>query len=300
MIVYVAFAFYADIGKLSTTKLEIDYLTVPLIVIPMTATIALLGLRFHRFLSILDIKNSIKRSILFYIAGLSLAVTPASSGQIIKSQIMKRELGHAISKTSPVILIEKWNELCASLLILIILALIDSIVESVLIILTGIAIAVFLLIIMRYRTVFKPLKKIIFKFPRLKTFEESIENSQDTLRLLTSKKNIVEGITMTVPAMVIQAISVYYAFHALGINVSFVLSTQIFYVSLISGILSFLPGGLGVTEGSMAALLFKYYNHDFALLAGAVIFVRLVTLWYPTFLGIILAQFIVKYKAASS
>jgi uncharacterized protein (TIRG00374 family) len=296
MIVYVAFAFYADIGKLSRTSLKIDYLTIPLIVVSMTTAILLLGLRFHRFLGILDIKISVKKSILIYLTGLSLAVTPGSSGQIIKSQIMKKEFGHAISKTSPLILIEKWNELCASLLILIILALINSILESMLIIMIGIAVAVFLLSIMRYRTLLNSLKKIIVRFPRLKAFEESIENSQDTLRLLSSKKNIIEGIIMTTPAMVIQAISVYFAFHALGINIAFVLSTQIFYVAVISGILSFLPGGLGVTEGSMAALLLKYYNHDLTFLAGAVIFVRLVTLWYPTFLGIILGQFIVKYK----
>jgi glycosyltransferase 2 family protein len=300
MIVYVAFAFYADIGKLSKAELKIDYLTLPIIVVSMTTAIVLLGLRFHRFLSILDIKISIKKSILIYLTGLSLAVTPGSSGQIIKSQIMKAKSGYAISKTSPIILIEKWNELCAALLILIVLVLINSILESILIIMVGVAIAGFLLGIMRYRTLFKPLKKVILRLPRLKTFEESIENSQDTLWLLSSKKNIVEGIIMTVPAMVIQAISVYFAFHALGINITFVLSTQIFYVALISGILSFLPGGLGVTEGSMAALLLKYYNHDLALLAGAVIFVRLITLWYPTFLGIILGQFVVKYKAIQS
>jgi glycosyltransferase 2 family protein len=297
MIVYVAFAFYADIGKLSSTTLKIDYLTMPLIVFPMTAAILLLGLRFHRFLKILNIKISLGKSILIYLTGLSLTVTPGNSGQIIKSQIMKREFGHAISKTSPIILIEKWNELCASLLILIILALINSILESILIIIIGIIIAAFLLGMMRYHILFNSLKKIILRFPRLKTLEESIENSQDALLLLSSKKNIMQGIIMTMPAMLFQAISVYFAFHALGISIGFVLSTQIFYVAVISGILSFLPGGLGITEGSMAALLVKYYDHNLALLAGAVIFVRLITLWYPTFLGVILGQFILKYKA---
>jgi glycosyltransferase 2 family protein len=78
MIVYVSFAFYTDIGKLSRTTLKIDYLTIPLIVAPMTMTILLLGLRFHRFLKAINIRVSIKNSILIYIAGLSLAVTPGS------------------------------------------------------------------------------------------------------------------------------------------------------------------------------------------------------------------------------
>jgi glycosyltransferase 2 family protein len=296
MIAYVAFAFYADIAKVSRTSLKIDYLTIPLIVLPMTAAIILLALRFHRYLNVLNVKISFIKSILIYITGLSLVVTPGSSGQIVKSQIMKKQFGCAISRTSPIVLVEKWNELCASLLLLAILVLINTILESILIIMIGTAIAVFLLSIMRYRNFFNSLKKVILKFTRLKTFEESIENSQDTLNVLSSKKVTVEGIVYAMPASIFQAASVYFAFHALGINIPFVLSTQIFYVALISGILSFLPGGLGITEGSMTALLLKYYDHNLALLAGGVLFVRLITLWYPTFLGIIVGQFIMKYR----
>jgi glycosyltransferase 2 family protein len=296
MIVYVAFAFYADIGKLSRTTLRIDYLAIPLIVAPMTTTILLLALRFNRFLRALNIKISIKKSILIYIAGLSLAVTPGSSGQIIKSQIMKKQFDHAISKTSPIIFIEKWSELTSVLLILIVFAVLNAMWESILITVIGIGVAILLFGVMTNQALFGSFKKIVLKIPRLKIFEESLEISQGTLKALSSKKVVVEGIIITIPAMIFQAISVYFAFHALGIKVAFVLSTQIFYVSLISGILSFLPGGLGVTEGSMAALLLKYYNHDIALLAGAVILVRLVTLWYPTFLGIIIGQLIMKYK----
>jgi glycosyltransferase 2 family protein len=292
MIVYVAFAFYADMGKLSRTTLRIDYLAIPLIVAPMTTTILLLAFRFSRFLRALNIKISIKKSILIYIAGLSLAVTPGSSGQIIKSQIMKKQFDHAISKTSPIIFIEKWSELTSVLLILIVFAVLNAMWESILITVIGIGVATLLFGVMTNQALFGSFKKIVLKIPRLKIFEESLVISQGTLKALSSKKVVVEGIIITMPAMIFQAISVYFAFHALGIKVAFVLSTQIFYVSLISGILSFLPGGLGVTEGSMAALLLKYYNHDLALLAGAVIFVRLVTLWYPTFLGIIIAQFI--------
>jgi len=296
MIIYVAFAFYVDIGKLSKMVLKIDYLAIPLIVAPMTTAILVLAFRFHLFLRVLNIKISITKSILIYLSGLSLTATPGSSGQAIKSQIMKNQLGHAVSKTLPIVFIEKWNELIASLLVLIILALIGSIIESILIIIIGIAIALFFFGITRKHTSFMLFKKTILRFRRLKIFEESVENSQDTLKALSSKKVVIEGVLITLPAEILQAISIYFVFHALGIKITFVLSTQIFYVALISGILSFLPGGLGVTEGSMTALLLKYYDHDLALLAGAVIFVRLVTLWYPTLLGITIGQFILKYK----
>jgi glycosyltransferase 2 family protein len=296
MIAYVAFAFYADLGKLSIATLKVDYLAIPLIVATVTAANLLLGVRFHRFLNALDMKIAIKKSILIYLTGLSLAVTPGSSGQVIKSQILKKRFGYAISKTSPIVLVEKWNELCAALLILIICVGINPILESLLIIMIGSATAIFLFGIMRHHSLLNSLRRIILRIPRLKLIAENIESSQGTLKVLSSKKLLVEGIVITLPAMILQVISVYFTFNALGMKISFIASTQIFYVSLISGILSFLPGGLGVTEGSMTALLLKYCDHSLAVVASAVICVRLVTLWYPTFLGIIISQFVMKNK----
>ena len=101
------------------TSVRIDYLTIPSILIPMTLTILVLGYRFHRYLRALNINTPLKKSILIYVTGLALAVTPVGSGQVIRSQIIKKQFGFAVSKTSPIILIEKWNELNAALLILV-------------------------------------------------------------------------------------------------------------------------------------------------------------------------------------
>jgi glycosyltransferase 2 family protein len=296
MILYVGIGFSTDIGKLSRVTLRINYWTIPLILIPMTLHNLILGVRFHIFLKALGINIPIKKSILIYITGLSLAVTPASSGQILKSQIIKKQLGYAISKTSPIILIEQWHELTSVLLILIGCAVINAIFESTLIIIVGIAIASLLFSIMRNNAVFALFKKIMLRFRSLKIFEESIENSQDSLKILTSKKNILYGFMTTTPAKILEAVTVFFAFQILGVNINFVSSTQIFFTALVSGVISFVPGGLVITEASMIALLLKYYSSDVALLTTAVLFVRLVTIWYSTVLGMVTAQFVMKIQ----
>jgi len=72
MIVYVAFAFYADLGKLFRTALKINYLIIPLITALMTSSILLLAFRFHVFLRALDVSNFVNLSsaILFFIRSL--------------------------------------------------------------------------------------------------------------------------------------------------------------------------------------------------------------------------------------
>lgn len=302
MVAYIAFVFYTDVGKLTKVGFKIDYLNLPLIIAPMTFAILLLAFRFHRFLRHLDVYIPLRSSIFLYIAGLSLAVTPGNSGQIIKSHIMKKQFDIAISKTSPIVLIEKWNELVSVAIVLVFLALFHFSMQSVLIIVIAIAVAIFLFVIMTNHRTFNLFSKLIVRFRFLKRYEDSIENSQAALKSLTSTRVILEATIITVPAIILQAISVYFAFQAMHVGIDFIASTQIFYFALIFGILSFIPGGFGVTEGSMLGLLIAYfnYNQDPLVLGTAVIFVRLVTLWYPTILGLITVRILYKRKSSIS
>lgn len=96
---------------------------------------------------------------------------------------------------------------------------------------------------------------------------------------------LLDGFIITIPA---QTIAVFLVFQMIGVKIDFVASTQVYFTSIVAGILSFIPGGLVVAEGGMLALLAKYYyNYELALLVSAVIFVRLFTFWYATLFGVI-------------
>ena len=288
MIMYVGLALYFDIGKASRVALKIDFWTLPLILAPMTGAILLLAFRFHRLLLALNISIRVGKSILIYLTGLTFALTPISSGQALRSQIIKKELNHAFSTTSPILLFEKWCELASALIILVIFNFVNFIPQSVPIIIIGVVLAVLFFGFMRKQGLLSFFfKKITSRFQRLKKFEQSIENSQDSLKNLSSRKVVMlESFIITIPAQFLQAASVFLAFQIMGLNIDFISSTQIFYTSLIAGIISFIPGGLGITEAGMIALLTNYYpRYDPSLLAASVIFVRLITFWYPTFLG---------------
>ncbi len=65
-------------------------------------------------------------------------------------------------------------------------------------------------------------------------------------------------------------------------------SSTIYASTTIFGALSFLPGGLGVTEGSMVIFLERFELVDSTSLAVSVTcLVRLATLWFAVFLGLV-------------
>ena len=56
--------------------------------------------------------------------------------------------------------------------------------------------------------------------------------------------------------------------------------------SLILGAVSFLPGGIGVTEGTLVGL-FSLQNIDISTAVVLVVFIRIFILWYSVIVGFI-------------
>ena len=74
-----------------------------------------------------------------------------------------------------------------------------------------------------------------------------------------------------------------------GAHVDLGLATVIYAGTTIAGALSFLPGGLGVTEGAMTLALIQGASKLEASTAlAATLLTRLATLWFAVFLGVLL------------
>ncbi len=85
-------------------------------------------------------------------------------------------------------------------------------------------------------------------------------------------------------------------FEIVGINLDIITSGQVYFSGVLLGFLSIIPGGLGITEGSMLGLLLNLGN-DFALASAAIILVRLATFWFPTALGLVVMKQFMKEKS---
>ena len=72
----------------------------------------------------------------------------------------------------------------------------------------------------------------------------------------------------------------------LNIQIDLITSFQYVFTSILFGSISFIPGGLGVTEGSLTTLL---HNSGISLSqsSASVLLIRLLTLWYSIILGLI-------------
>ena len=138
---------------------------------------------------------------------------------------------------------------------------------------------------------FKIFSKIKFLkniLPDESIFSESFKN------IFKPKILFVSSLTILV-SFVLEGIVIYFGFLSFGVDLGFIKSIQFYYTSILYGALSFVPAGLGITEGSLAAFLSTEIQ-SIALITSIIIFIRLTTIWFSSSLGIIIAYFQIYRK----
>jgi len=108
---YVGFLSFSDSDSIGKLFFQINFWFIPLILIFRFFAMILRSFRQKLFLNSLEVKIPLKSNTLIYLGGLSMFVTPASSGMMIKSYIFNEKFGIPYSKTIPHIITEKYHDI---------------------------------------------------------------------------------------------------------------------------------------------------------------------------------------------
>ena len=188
MVIYIAIIFYSDYQEFSKRIIDINLVFLPLILFFHTLSIVVKAFRQKVLLSGIGIDLNFKENFLIFLGGLSMIITPAGLGSMIKSQFLKKNHGHSISKTMPIVLIEKFNDALAAITIVSIFTLVNNMLEiQILMIFLSLIIASVYFII-RYERIFNYIVNKISKIRFLKKYASNIFESKNTLLTLSKHK----------------------------------------------------------------------------------------------------------------
>ena len=285
-VIYISIILYSDIEKISDVFLKINYLYLPLILFSHTLSLITKSFRQRVLLSEIGIHLTLKDNFLLYLSGMSLLATPGGLGTAIRSQFIKQNHGHSISKTLPIVLVEKFHDAFSVVLIVWIFSIFYQIreVQYIMIVLSLVLGCVYFSI--KSQRVFNSMTAFVLKFGFMKKFTTNIIESQDTVRTLAKKKIFVISWLITLLSWSIDAIAINMAFRAFNLDFNIIQSTVITFTSIIVGAISFIPGGIGVTEASLIGLL-VLVKVDLVTASSLTLFIRFSTIWFTTCLGII-------------
>jgi len=293
IIFYIAFILYSDFGDFaqSFSQFRLEFL------LPVFGLFLLgkfiKGIRQQVLFKTTGITIPFKKSILLYMAGLSMTVTPGSSGELIKSYYLKKKYGYSISKSFPIVIIEKFYDLLGVTTIILFTLFFIQTIEVTIIIFLVVALIIIIYITINSKSYFLFILKTLGRIPLLKKYISSLNESQEIFQSLTKKRNLAKSWSLSIISLTIDAIAVYLIFEGFNANLDIIFTTFITFSSFLFGILTLLPGGVGITEVSVVGFLTNE-GIDLSLATSIMVMTRLIGTWFITAVGFITTKLFLK------
>ena len=238
---------------------------------------------------------------LLFTSGMVMAVTPGKVGEVFKSYLLKRVNGTPISASAPIVLAERLTDGLGMLVLMAVgLNLYPPARPLFWALLVAGVVGVFAL---QYRPLVLWLMDQMERLPLLKRFGPYARSFYESSFALLSWRLLLVSTLLSIISWGGECVAFYYVLTGLGVAPSFdllLIATFVFAASTLFGLVSFLPGGIGTSEASSAALLVALVpGIDLAIATAATIIIRFCTLWFGVSLGVLaLLIFERRYRAS--
>ncbi len=285
IVIYVGYALIGDGAALASNLGQ-----VPALVIVGACGLSALNylIRFakwHLYVRLLDLSVPPGHSLVVFLAGLSMSISPGKIGEVIKSALLKRSHGLSIARTAPMVFAERLTDLLG----LFVIAAIGIVVFEYGIIAFSIclfAVLGLILFLQSPRLVHR-LLDVIEKVPIIGERRLALDRAYRSTRQLLAWRPLATTTLLSGVGWSMEALAFGWLLLHLGADVPVLFEAFfVFSTSTLLGALSFLPGGLGLTEGSMTGLLlWLEVVDDLSVAAAATYLIRFTTLWFGVIVG---------------
>lgn len=290
-LIYLVFMIYVDYEKVLSSFKNFNWYLLPILLLLSFGNYVSRFFKWEYYLKIIDVKLHKLDSLSIFMSGLIMSVTPGKMGELLKSYLVKQVNGTSISKTAPIVFAERATDFLS----LTIMALTGAyfydygkniIIIIGLIILTG-------LIIISNKKLFYKIISIILNFSFISKHILKIRTAYDSSSKLLSITPLLLMTLLSIVSWGFECFGYYLILTNFDLKIDILWAFFSYSFATIVGALSMLPGGLGVTEGSLTLMLVQKGLSEHSAFAATFI-VRAVTLWFAVLVGAISVLFYQK------
>lgn len=230
------------------------------------------------------------RSLVIYLAGLSMSISPGKLGEVLRSALLKASDGVAFSRTAPIVVADRLTDLVALLVLSLLGATqIASQFASVLPIVIATAVLVVAgVVVLGSPRISRPLLRRAASLPGVGRFAARAELLVDSAAVVLRLGPLVVLSGISIVGWGLECIGFLLIVTGFGVETTLSVAALLWCTSTLVGALSFLPGGLFAAEGSLALATVRLVAGATTSLAlAATILGRAATLWYGELVGAI-------------
>jgi len=293
LIFYFLLVAYADFGDFIDSLKTFGWVYVPLIIMLVILNYLIRFVKWHFLLGSAGIQIKKTFSFSVFMAGLAGTLSPGKSGEFIKPLLLNQKKGIPISKGVPVFFFERLTDLMA-LVILSFLGIKSTFWEVGNVILIALG---FLLILFFFSNplFWKLVFGLIGYTPKKGPFKLIMDISEN-IQIFWKFKVLTITLLLSILGWFMECIGYYLVFKGFGLEVPLTTASFIYAFSTVLGAIVLIPGGLGVTDGSLAALS-NTVGVGKATSVASTFIIRGFTLWFAVLIGII---FLIKLQGGKS
>jgi len=285
--VYAGLALYGQSGALAAALARFPTWFVAPVLALALANYLLRFVRWQYYLHRCNVAIEARRSAAIFFSGLAMSVTPGRFGELFKCAMLREERALRLSVSIPLVLTERVTDLAAICLLVGIGVLRYPVGRTAFLVVAALVLAVVLALSISptfAAKVARLLDRVALRKGLAAT--ATADEVATVFATLLRGRALVIGVALGAVAWFAECLALLVVVEGLGFtNLAVSAATFVYALSTLGGAVSLLPGGLGVTEVSMAALLSVFALPGQLAIAGVVI-VRLCTLWFATVLGL--------------
>ncbi|GAW93993.1 lysylphosphatidylglycerol synthase transmembrane domain-containing protein [Calderihabitans maritimus] len=282
-LVMIGFALFADLRKLQAVLVEFQWRYLGLAIVFTAVNYLLRFVKWGMYLRELNISLALRESLVVFLSGLTMSITPAKIGEVLKSFLLEKLKGIPISRTAPIVVTERITDLIGMVLLASFGATIFAYGRQLLVG-TFLLLALFILVVQSRKTSLTILE-FLGKLPLVNRFAGSIRTAYESTFLMLRFPILLKAIAISFLSWFFECWALYMVFKGFFVDQSLVSSMFIFSFSSIAGAVSMVPGGLGVAEGSMTGLMLMQ-GVPKAVAVAATLIIRFGTLWFGVLIGV--------------
>jgi uncharacterized membrane protein YbhN (UPF0104 family) len=226
-----------------------------------------------------------RRSALIYLAGLSMSVTPGKIGEVLRSVLLRASDGVPVARTAPVVVADRLTDVVA----LSVLALVGTLEhrEYLPVVVASLVLVMLGVVVLGSPRALRTVLTALGHLPGARALAANATSLADSSAVVLRWHRLAVLSVISVLGWGLECVGYWMVLHGFaGVDASLALCTFLWSVTTLIGALSFLPGGLGATEGTLAVLVTRLATGLTAASAVAsTLLIRLATLWYGELVG---------------
>lgn len=284
--VYVVFSIWADVGRVGEALGTFRWSAAALACLLAAGNYAVRFGRWEYYLRVLGIRVRAGDSLAVFLAGFALTVTPGKLGEAVKAFLLRASHRIPIARTAPIVIAERVTDLVA-LLLLALVGVFSFDVDRRFLVVGAALVAAGLAVVS-----IDPLARLAIRaaghVPGVRRFAPRLAEFHRSTATLLAPGPLVVAAALSTTSWFLECLAFWAVVRGFpGATLGLRAATFIYAATTVAGALSFLPGGLGITEAGMLALVLRLGSGITRGSAAAATFVtRACTLWFAVAIGV--------------